>query len=243
MSERAKWLLIGGLGSLLVLVLGFLLVINPAMGRLDEVNKAVEAQNSNNQQMAAKLAQLKQQVAEVPAKMQEIEAVKAKMPTTMEQPALVRSLETAASAAGVDLTNIGAATPVAVEGSPGTTELTALPYTMNATGTYSALKTFVSELERLPRAFLITNLNIGGGDEELGELSMDLNGKFYALQNYDVKAPENLPPAEAAPAPAPAAEQPPETGQAAAKAPKKASKKASGKPAGSAKKAGAKSRK
>ncbi len=199
-NPRNRWILIGAVGSVLLLLIGYLLVISPAQGRLDEVNTAIETQESTNQQLANKLNTLKQQVAEVPAKMQEIKAVQAKMPGSMKQPALVRSLEQAAQRAGVQLTSISAGTPAAIEGSPGQTQLINLPYTLAATGSYSSLKNFVSNLERLDRAFLISTLDVSGGGDEFGELSMNVAGSFYSLENYDVEEPQNLPQPEAAPA-------------------------------------------
>lgn len=200
---RTRWLLIGGIGSVLLLLIGYFLIISPARGQLDELTTATADQEARNQQLSANLAQLKQQVAEVPAKIKEIEAVQAKMPAEMEQPALVRSLERAAATAGVSLTNISASTPTAIEGAPGNLELVELPYTMNATGAYSQLKTFVSELERLERAFLLTTLTVAGGSEDVGALTLDLSGRFFSLENLEVTPPTNLPAAEPAPAPNP----------------------------------------
>ena len=199
-NPRNRWILIGAVGSVLLLLIGYLLVISPAQGRLDEVNTAIETQESKNLQSSNKLNTLKQQVSEVPAKLQEIKAVQAKMPGSMKQPALVRSLEQAAQRAGVQLTGISAGTPAAIEGSPGQTQLINLPYTLAATGTYSSLKNFVSNLERLDRAYLISTVDVSGGGDEFGELTMNLSGSFYTLENYEVTEPQNLPAADTTPA-------------------------------------------
>ena len=200
---RQRWLLIGGIGSVLLLLIGYFLIISPARGQLDELNVAIADQEAKNQQLTAKLAQLKSQVAEVPAKIKEVRAVQAKMPASMEQPALVRSLEQAAGSAGVSLTNISASTPTAIEGAPGNLELVGLPYTMNATGSYSQLKTFVSGLEQLERAFLLTTLTVAGGSDDTGSLTLDVAGRFFSLENLEVTEPTNLPAAEPTPAPKP----------------------------------------
>ncbi len=199
-DPKNRWVLIGAVGSVLLLLIGYLLVISPAQGRLDEVNTAIETQESKNLQLSNKLNTLKQQVSEVPAKLQEIKAVQAKMPGSMKQPALVRSLEQAAQRAGVQLTSISAGTPAAIEGSPGETQLIDLPYTLAATGTYSSLKNFVSNLERLDRAYLISTVDVSGGGDEFGELTMNLSGSFYTLENYEVTEPQNLPAAGTTPA-------------------------------------------
>ncbi len=202
-DPRTRWILIGSVGSLLLLLLGYVLVVSPAQGRLDEVNNAIANQESTNQQLTNKLNTLKQQVAEVPAKLQEVRAVQIKMPGEMRQPALVRSLEQPAQGAGVQLTNITAGTPTAVEGSPGQTQLIGLPYSLTATGTYSSLKNFVSNLEGLDRAFLIASVTVSGGGDDTGQLTLDVSGSFYSLENYDVTEPTNLPAAQPTPAPKP----------------------------------------
>ncbi len=62
-GPKNRWVLIGTVGSVLLLLIGYLLVISPAQGRLDEVNSAIETQESTNQQLANKLNTLKQQVS------------------------------------------------------------------------------------------------------------------------------------------------------------------------------------
>lgn len=199
MTLRTRWLVGGAAGSLLILLLGFLLIINPAREHLDAVNAAVAEQYAENERMAVEVERRKAQVADIPATVAEVEQVRTKMPADMEQPSLVRALEAAAATSGVDVKRISADTPRAVEGSPGDTELVALPYSITATGSYAALKTYVSELERLQRVFLITDFEIGSGKGSFGDLTMNLDGTFYSLQGYGAQAPQNLPPAGVAP--------------------------------------------
>jgi Tfp pilus assembly protein PilO len=200
MTGRTRWLLIGAGGSVLILVLGYVLVLRPAMDRLSAAEDAVAQQYAANELVVAELEQAKSRAAEVPAKMAEIEEVKTKLPPTMQQSELVRSLETAAIAAGVDLKRITAQTPLPVEESPEGTDMAALPYDLTATGTYDALKAYTSELERLPRAFLITDLYIGSVSDRLGDLTMTLSGNFYTLSGYEVPEPASVPSAAAPPA-------------------------------------------
>lgn len=209
MTAHRKWLLGGIAAAVLIFLLGFLLLVNPARTQASDIQSQADNVNENNTTLASKLELLKQQSAEVPARLEEIEAVKQKMPTEMKQADLVRSIEQQAQSAGVDLITIAPATPSTLEGS--TTNTVVLPITITADGRYANVKTFVDNMERLERAFLIRSVDVTTSDAAADSFTLSLDGDFFSLPEGTLETPD---PAATVPVPAPAA-------SAAAKAPPK----------------------
>lgn len=188
MSPHRRWLFGGIAASILLFVLGFFLIVNPARNQAADIQARADSVEENNVLLANKLNQMKQQATEVPAKLEEIEAIQRKMPSEMKQPELVRAIEQEAQSAGVDLTSIAPATPVAVEGS--STGTIALPVAVTADGRYANIKTFVDNLERLERAFLIQTVDVTVADEALDSFTLSLQGSFFSLPEGTLDTPD-----------------------------------------------------
>lgn len=206
MTAERKWLLGGIAAVIVVFLLGFFLLVNPARNQAAAINEQAQQTEENNVRLRAKLAQLEQQSAEVPAKLSEIEAVEVKMPAEIKQPELVRTIEQQAQSAGVDLTGIAPSEPLEMEGSD--TPIIVLPMAITAEGRYANIKTFVDNMERIDRAFLINTVDVVTG-QQLDSYTLTLNGDFFslpegtlAIPGSEDSAPSNAP-ATAAPTPGP----------------------------------------
>ncbi len=208
MTATRKWLF-GGIGGLiLIFLLGFFLLVNPARNAANETWDEVTATNEENTRLEAKIVQLQQQSSEVPAKLDEIEAVRVKMPAEVKQPDLVRAIESDANSAGVDLTGITPGTPVEVPNA--STKIVALPMDITAIGRYANIKTFVDNLERQERAFLIKTVDVtASADNTADAYTLTLNGDYFTLPESPLEtevSPSAAPTSPATPAPtAPAA--------------------------------------
>ena len=221
MSPSKKWLLGGSAAAALLFVLGFLLVVNPARNQAADLQADVEAMNESNVRLAAKVEQLKQQSAEVPSKLAEIEEVKKKLPSEVKQPELVRSIEQEAQSAGVDLTGITPATPTSLDGTG--TQIVVLPMAITAKGRYANVKTFVDNLERQDRAFLINSVAVTTTDSA-DEFELSLEGDFFSLPEGTLDSPQAAP-APTEPQAAAAAQRPKSVGKDRAKTVQKPSSK------------------
>lgn len=203
MAVHKKWLFGGIAAAVLLFLVGFMLIVNPARNQAAEIQAEAEQVEQNNVMLANKLTQLQQQSAEVPAKLEEIAEVQRKMPSEIKQPELVRTIEQEAASAGVDLTGIAPSTPVALEGSA--TGTVALPMQITASGRYANIKTFVDNLERLDRAFLIKTVDVAVADDALDSFTLTLSGDFFSLPEGTLETPKDAsaaPAASATPAPA-----------------------------------------
>lgn len=204
MAPHKKWLFGGIAATVLLFLVGFMLIVNPARNQAAEIQAQAESVEQNNVMLANKLTQLQQQSTEVPAKLEEIAEVQRKMPSEVKQPELVRTIEQEAQSAGVDLTGIGPGTPIALEGSA--TGTVALPMEITAVGRYANVKTFVDNLENLDRAFLIRTVDVAVEDEAQGSFTLALSGDFFSLPAGTLDTPaQTAPSPTASTTPAPAA--------------------------------------
>jgi Tfp pilus assembly protein PilO len=182
MTPSRKWLL-GGVGAaVLIFVLGYVFVVMPARSTASDLADQVAYQQDANVKAAAKLDLLRRQSGEVPSKQAEIASVRAQMPETVQQPELVRMIEDAAANAGVQLQVVTPSTPTNLENS--SVQIVALPMSIQATGGYANIKSFVDNLEKLERAFLITALEVHqaqGATTGTGDLSTTITGRFFSL--------------------------------------------------------------
>ena len=205
MSITRKWTLGGIAGLILIFLLGFFLLVNPVRNSASETWDEVAATNEENTRLEAKITQLQQQSAEVPTKLEEIEAVREKMPAEVKQPELVRAIESDASSAGVDLTGITPGEPVEVpnEGA----KIVALPMEITATGRYANIKTFVDNLERQERAFLIKTVDVSASGDTADSYTVAVGGDYFTLPEAPLEdaVAEPATPASPAATPAPSA--------------------------------------
>lgn len=179
MTLSRRWLIGGIAAAIALFALGYVLLVNPARDRANQLNVQADNLNEENRMLALKLDTLRRQSAEVPAKLEQIEAVKLKMPGDIRQPGIVRTVERLAGSAGVDLTGIAPDTPTALEGSE--TGTVVLPVAITATGSYPQIKTFVDLLQRQERAFLIISLEVARGEGTAEDFALTVNGNYFSL--------------------------------------------------------------
>lgn len=200
LSRSKMWLVGGAVVSVVLFLVGWFFVVGSVRAQAEETWADVDDMHFANDQAAAKLATLQKQAAEVPAKLAEVESVKRKMPVDPGQAEFVRSIEQQAKTAGVELTGIAPATPTTLADSAEGTVV--LPVLIEAEGSYTAIKTFVDELERQTRVFLIVDLEVAAAENEGEPFTLTLNGNYFslpegALDNPAPKAEPDQPEAQA----------------------------------------------
>lgn len=226
MTAYRKWLF-GGIGvAVLVFLIGFLLIVNPARNNAAEIHQQVAEQNDQNVATAAKIEQYRKQSSEVPAKLAEIAAVQQKLPPSLKIPDLVRDIESQAQKAGVHLKSItpGAPSPYAEVGATNASgvPIVTIPLSIEADGGYATIKSFVNGLERMERAYFISGIDVGAEGGDSADLSVSMTGQVFSVPEGSLGLPSASPtPAPGTtfapgttPSPNPSSSQ---TGQAAAK--------------------------
>jgi hypothetical protein len=134
-----------------------------------------------------------------------------KFPPTADQPTLFRQIGLAAKKAGItenNVTSLGPAAPIlggaavgaklpgAGAGAKGTDNLATMAVSFNATGSFTQMVAMLTNLEDLPRSFLITQVNLASADKAKFTIAVQGNMFVYrAVPDPDVKpvAPQAVP--------------------------------------------------
>ncbi|HEV2889950.1 MAG TPA: type 4a pilus biogenesis protein PilO [Frankiaceae bacterium] len=180
---RQLWLLTA-LASVAILAGGYFLLVSPKAGKAASLRDEAETQQQANTRLRAQIAQLNRQKKDLPRQQAELQKFAAKIPNNPALPALIRSLSDAADNAGANLYSMSPSTPTLVAATVPTTAgattgaktaaapatpallpIAQIPIALNVVGSYSEVSQFLSEIEGLPRAFLVTSIALTQGDE------------------------------------------------------------------------------
>jgi Tfp pilus assembly protein PilO len=190
MDKLKQWVAFTLVGVLAVLAAGWFLLVAPKRTHAKELNAQTASQETVNQGLRTSLAVLKAQAKDEPKQEAKIARVASKIPDNPALPELIRNLDRASAATGVDLKTMApglpsaAAVPVAKAGTPATPRaptsagavaarpaassaaagaLGSIPVSITISGTYFQILEFVDQLEGLTRAFKVTALSVSPG--------------------------------------------------------------------------------
>ncbi|WP_134766823.1 hypothetical protein [Nocardioides sp. 1609] len=197
-------LLLGALGLALLLGLGWMALIGPAMGAIGENGDARLAAQDRAGAMTVQLAKLRRQAEELPETDRQAARLTEMWPATADQPGFFAQVSDAATDAGIGLEDVTVLSPGAPQrvgvdpgaapAEPGTEapavgigDLAVQDVTIGAQGTYAELSTLLARLEKMPRAFLIGSVTLGAetGDAETDALSLTVVGRTFVAPPLD----------------------------------------------------------
>lgn len=186
-----KWYGAAALASVLVLVAGWFLLVSPTRASADDVAAQAETQQAANTAMQNKIDALKAQYKDLPNLQQQLSSIQVKLPQSPQVPALIRTLSTTSTKAGVTLLAFTPSNPTPLGTGAGTASATGapdlaaagqvnvIPVTMQVRGDFANVKLFLSSLESLPRAVLVTGINISrAGDAASASTSTAVQGSL-----------------------------------------------------------------
>jgi len=150
--------IVAGVIMAVIVVLAFLLIVNPKRAEVADAQSQLEAAQSEELTKVAQRASLQQAEAEAPANRKIIRQVEQQLPPTADPQGFILLLENAAAKAGVDLTQESIQSPTASE-----TGVTTIPINVTLSGTYFSLDEYLFQLETLPRAAKVTSVSIASG--------------------------------------------------------------------------------
>lgn len=181
MTKMRQWSLLTGLSVVVVLVAGWMLLVKPQHTKAAQIDAQTQSVQQQNAMLANKVASLRAESKNIPAEQALLASIATKIPNNPALPGLIRSLTSAASAAGVDLVSIAPATPTAVTGAPATgstptashpaapsSPLDQIQLSLNVKGTYFTIESFFSNLEGLTRALRVTSFSLSGTSQPSG---------------------------------------------------------------------------
>lgn len=175
LNGASRWYAAAALASVLVLVAGWFLLVSPQRDNADAISAQADSQVQANAITQTKIDQLKAEYTNMPALQQQLALLQTHLPQTPNMPSLLRSLSQAATSSGVTLMAVTPVAPAALSGAgtvqaapagaggsalsaPGQVDVIGM--TVQISGPFANTRLFLSSLEAMPRAFLVTGLNI-----------------------------------------------------------------------------------
>lgn len=168
--------LVGGALLLTLLVAaGWFLAVGPRTAALAEVRTSIEETRAQNQLLEQQLVTLREQADSLEGTEAVAVALARVFPGTADQPGLFEMVTDAAGAAGIGPRDVTAlsptpptiggldpaagASPVPATGA----ELASQTVTLSVEGSYAETTELLANLERMPRAYLVTSVSLGAG--------------------------------------------------------------------------------
>jgi Tfp pilus assembly protein PilO len=194
-------LVLSVLGAVIVIVLFFIFVFQPAREELAEVEDQIALEQTEQGRLEGEIERLRLVREQAPTVEAELAAADAIVPTDPALPALVRQLQLAADEAGITLASVTTSRPVALEGAP-TEGLSSIEVSTQLEGGYFQIVDFLRRIEDpaiSPRGIEWVNTTVTRDDEGYPDLSVTLAGRAYAVLEVPVPPePEPDPEAESA---------------------------------------------
>ncbi len=202
-GRAARWYIGAGLSAVLVLVAGWFLLVAPQRASAEEIQASVQAQEQTNRATEAQIATLKAQFKDLPELQKQTSAIRTKIPTTPGMASLLRQLSTLAKTSGVSLVSVTPSQPAPMV-APGSTsgsaalstpgQVNEIPVGIGVTGRFANVKLFLSGLEKMQRAILVTGLSITRDETPSSttpgnQLKVDLTSKVFIANKGTAPAP------------------------------------------------------
>ena len=225
MTKSRQWTVGAVLAAVLILVVGFVLVVQPKRSEASALAEQTASQDSANTALQSRIATLKAQKQDLATQLGLLATIRGQLPATPELPTLVRTLTDTAKAAGVELVDLEPANPqpLTTSQSPqtggtagsggsakssrgestssGTGQSTAasavqqVPLKISVVGNYGALTAFLGKLESLQRAVLVSEVSVANAQNSSSGASGD--SLRMDLSAFVFFAPDVKPPTSA----------------------------------------------
>jgi Tfp pilus assembly protein PilO len=157
---RRGIVIIGAVVGVVVLVAGWFLMVAPVRSDISKTKAATAAQTEQNDGLSLTLATMRSIAKKLPQEQAELAVLNKRVPDQVMIPSLLRAIQTAATATGVDLTSLVPGQPAALAGAPG---ISSVSITLAVTGGYAEVEQFDSSLEALQRTYLVSGFTLSGG--------------------------------------------------------------------------------
>lgn len=158
--------LFAGLAVAGVAILMILLLVLPKSHQVSEAQDRLDETRREGQTLASREQALEDARNAAPQARKTIAEVNKRIPPVADEPGLILLLQNAAIDAGIDLVSLSPGNPSL----DAETNLSTIDVSVNATGTYFDVTEFMYQIETLPRAAIVTTINLtpGAGSVETG---------------------------------------------------------------------------
>lgn len=192
--------LLAALAAILIVVLGFVFVVQPRRNEIADVKDQIEEVQTAQRTTETQIAALQDVRARSPELEAELAAGNAVIPEVAALPAALRQLQVAADDSGVTLATISAARPERVTDTPDSPpELARINLSLTVTGGYFQIVDFLRRIEDpliTPRGVLWGSLSLA--PETYPTLTGTISGTMFAVLEDGAAVAEEEPPSDGA---------------------------------------------
>jgi Tfp pilus assembly protein PilO len=150
---RRATIIIAAIACVAVLAGGWFLLIQPTRSSISKTKAQTAQQQADNQSAQLQLASMRSIAKHLPAEQAELASLQKKVPSQVELPAILRSMQSLAIASGVHLLSFAPTVPAPLANAPG---ISSVGIVMSVSGGYAELEQLDSALEGLQRTFMVT---------------------------------------------------------------------------------------
>jgi Tfp pilus assembly protein PilO len=144
---------------LAVLAGGWFLLVKPVRSDISKVKAQTSQQQQDNDSAQLQLQSMRSIAKNLPAEKAELAVLSQRVPSAVELPALLRSMQALAKSSGVNLLGITPTVPAPLTNAPG---ISTVGISLNVSGGYAEIEQFDSSLEGLQRTFLVSGFTLTG---------------------------------------------------------------------------------
>src|SRR5438270_9236873 len=176
MNKTRQWATLTAVACLAILAAGWFVAVKPQRSHAAQLRTQTQSVESSNNQLTSQVNQLKEQQKNLPAQQKLLSQIATKIPDNPALPSLIRQLSAAADGAGVNLISLApgaptvasaraatAATSATTTATAGASPLASIPLTIQVQGTYFNVEQFLSAIESLSRAMLVSGFSLAPG--------------------------------------------------------------------------------
>lgn len=196
MSRRAP--LIAAIVFVLLAALAVILLVLPKMGDVKDAKGQLQEAEEQEVVLQTELSRLQAAEENVAELRRELARFRRAVPPVADLPGLINELQTAADVAGVDFFSIAPGDPVPAAGA-GAAEI---PSQIQVNGSFFAVDEFLFRLETMPRAAKVVSITIAPGPDDLPQISIQMEARFYTTDT-DAGPGSAPPPGTETPSPSP----------------------------------------
>jgi len=176
-NRRAPLFAALGVAGLAIVVI--LLLVLPKMGQVSTAQQSLDEARREGQTLESQLRALEDAKAAAPQARKTIAEVHKRIPPVADEPGLILLLQHAAIDAGIDLVSLSPGNPTLDPA----TNLSTIPVSVSATGTYFDITEFMYQIETLPRAAIVQSIALAPG-EASGTTGVPILTLTATIQTY-----------------------------------------------------------
>jgi Tfp pilus assembly protein PilO len=169
MNVKQRWIGGAALLAIVILALGWVTLVSPQRKQVSQYNAQAAAQLQQQDQLRARYALLESEARGETAEQALLAKAQTYIPPSPSEPSLIRQFSQATTTAGVDLQSVTPGSPTAVGTASSTPQLDSVGVTLTVVGGYFQIEQFVSNLENLPRALLVSSVTESPGGTLTGQ--------------------------------------------------------------------------